>query len=193
MPLAALRLTRCPAGHSTAGISPETQHGFASLCFLPSPLPVTAVPGLCTAVDEHGMGFKQARPSGRGDAGTTADNPRSCLSGSVCCSCFGEWGEHWPSGSAMLVSNSFYAQNKSFSTGYCWTHTGSDAVSTASAFGAAAAIWKLSAFWGKGLGLSRLRLVILAALCLLAFFIFQILLGYFPQIPILLFELLCIF
>lgn len=71
-----------------------------------------------------------------------------------------------------LVSNSCYVQNRRISTGYCWTRTGSDAVGTAGAFWAAAAIWELSAFCSKGLGLSRLRLAILAALCLLALFYF---------------------
>lgn len=104
-------------------------------------------PSLFTA-DEHGMGFKQASPSVQEAAGTTADNVRHCLSSSMCHSCFGGWGERWPAGSVMLISNSFYAHNKSISTGYCWTHTESDAVSTASAFWAAAAIWELSAFWG---------------------------------------------
>lgn len=130
------------------------------------------------------MGFKRASPSVREAAGvTTADNPRPCLSGSVCCSCFGEWEECWPTGSAMLISNSFCAQNKNISIRYRWTHTGSDAVSTASALGAAAAIWELSAFWGKSLGLSRLRLAIPAALCLLAYFHFLSLIGILVKNP----------
>lgn len=48
--------------------------------------------------------------------------------------------------------------------------------------------WELSAILDKGLVLSRLRLVIPVTLCSLAFFYFLIQLGYFSQIPVLLFE-----
>lgn len=56
IPLSALRLTRHPTGHSTAGISAEIHQSFASLCLLPRPSPVTAAPGLCTT---QNMGWDQ--------------------------------------------------------------------------------------------------------------------------------------
>lgn len=71
-------------------------------------------------------------------------------------------------GSVMLLSNSLCAQDKSISTWYCQTQTGSDAASTASAFLVTEQkFWEFSVFWGKGLVLSRLRLVLIA--CFLLF------------------------
>lgn len=65
----------------------------------------------------------------------------------------------------MLLSNSLCAQEESISTWYCQTQTGSEAASTASAFLVTEQkFWEFSAFWGKGLVLSRLRLVIPATL-----------------------------
>lgn len=119
------------------------------------------------------MGSSQASPSVREAAGTTVGNPEHFLSGSMCCSCFGGWGEPWPTGSVMLLSNSLCAQDKSISTWYCQTQTGSDAASTARAFLVTEQkFWEFSVFWGKGLVLSRLRLVIPATLWLLVFFYF---------------------
>lgn len=68
------------------------------------------------------MGSKQASPSVWEAAGTTVDNPRHSLSGSMCCSCFGGWEEPQPMGSVvMLLSNSPHDQDKSISAWYCQT------------------------------------------------------------------------
>lgn len=112
----ALRLTRHPAGHSTAGILSRNPLQILS----PVHRLWQQVPSLCTT-DERGTGFQRASPSVQEAACTMADNPRHCPSGSMCCSCFGGWGEPQPMGSVMLLSNSPHAQDKSISAWYCHT------------------------------------------------------------------------
>lgn len=93
------------------------------ICFpLPSPQSITCDSSSQSLhYRERGMGSKQTLPSVWEAAGTTVDNPGHSLSGSMCCSCFGGWGEPPPMGSVMLLSNSLHAQDRSISTCYCQT------------------------------------------------------------------------
>lgn len=93
------------------------------ICFpLPSPQSITCDSSSQSLhYRECGMGSKQASPSVWEAAGITVDKPRHSLSGSMCCSCFGGWGEPQPMGSVMLLSNSPHAQDKSISAWYCQT------------------------------------------------------------------------
>lgn len=95
----ALRLTRHPAGHSTAGILSRNPLQILS----PVHRLWQQVPSLCTT-DERGTGFQRASPSVQEAACTMADNPRHCPSGSMCCSCFGGCGEHRPPGLSLTAA-----------------------------------------------------------------------------------------
>lgn len=136
------------------------------ICFpLPSPQSITCDSSSQSLhYREHGMGSKQTLPSVWEAAGTTVDNPRHSLSGSMCCSCFSGWGEPPPMGSVMLLFNSLHAQDRSISTCYCQTQALMLPLLPALFLVTKQKFWELSAFWGKGLILIKLRLVIPATL-----------------------------
>lgn len=78
------------------------------LCFpLPSPQAITCDSSSRSLhYTEHGMGSKHSSPSVWEAAGSR-----------MCCSCFGGWGEPWPMGSVMLLSNSLMLRTEVFLPG----------------------------------------------------------------------------
>lgn len=144
------------------------------ICFpLPSPQAIT-----CDSSSqplhyrEHGMGSKHSSPSVWEAAGTTVNKSRHSLSGSMCCSCFGGGGEPRPTGSVMLLSNNLMLRTEVFLPGIVRLRQGQMLPVLPLLFLVTKCkFWELSAFWGKGLVLSRLRLGTPATLCLLAFFL----------------------
>lgn len=173
IPLSALRLTRHPTAHSTAGISPEIHHRFAYPCLLPSPSPVTAVPSLCPTENVGWDGHRQAPVFEK------LLVPQWTAQGIFWvapCAAAALVGGESPGPRAQWCSSltASVFRTKVFLPGIVRLRQGLRLPVLPVLFLVTEQKFcEFSAFWGKGLVLSRLRLVIPATLWLLAFFYFQ--------------------